>query len=363
MALRVNPHDGGALVNRDEQMLGTAEDPRKLILSVEPRARLALAQNPLNPRAIRLLAAAADLSKDRPKALRLLALSQRISRRDLGTHLALIEYYSSIGNVDATLNQYDLALTSSGSANDTLFPILAGALTEPEIRSKMAPYVRADRPWLRGFVAYSIANADQIGELALLIRQSGGLPKHTDYRELETNLLSQLIARKKYTAARDFFLTLPGASLAMLQTAAFTPDTANRAFGPMAWYFSDESEASGQLGEDGKLWVRTAPGKRGTAAQRILFLSPGRYVFQQTAEFAQDAGSAVWELRCMRESGATMIWQYQIPASRAAKAISSPITIFSDCPTQMLTLGAMGEDSQQEAEMTFSSISLRPANH
>ncbi|RYG89883.1 MAG: hypothetical protein EON59_00860 [Alphaproteobacteria bacterium] len=362
MALRISPHDAVASMVSVERRLASAEEPTKLLRDAAPLGRDALRREPLNPRAIRLLAMVAEVEGKRSATLDLLALSQRVSRRDLGTHLALIEHYSGTENVDATLNQYDLALSTSGPAGDTLLPILTSALAEPEIRQKLAVYVHADRPWLRGFLVYAIANAEQPENVAMLLALAGGLPKHPDYREFETQLLDRLIASKKYAAAHDFFLTLPGASGAMLKTVDFTLPTTNRAFGPMAWYLSDQPEASAQVGEDGNLWVRAAPGKSGTAAQRILYLPHGSYVFRQTAEFAQDAGSAVWELRCMRTSGATMIWHRPVPPTRTATVVSAQIDIPPDCPVQMLTLGAAGEDSQQEAEITFSGISMRSAN-
>lgn len=331
-----------------------APKPDTIVRAASQPARDALRAEPLNPRALRLLALN-DLLDSKPKAgIELLQLSERVSRRDLGTRLTLIEHYAAIGNVTAALDQYDLALSTSPGAGNALFPVLTGALAEPEIRAGLRQYIRSDRPWVRSFLAYATANANPPDDVARLVMASGGLPRHPDYRELESALLMQLHVKRRYDALRALYLALPNASPAMLRNVAITGETTNPALRPLTWNTIETPEISSQVDKD--ITVRVAPGSNGIALQRILYLPPGAYTFGARTSFPDGDGGATWELRClMSETG--LIWQKHLNASSEQRS-AEVWRISPKCTAQLLTLVVTSGQAQVDTTIIVGDLSL-----
>jgi hypothetical protein len=118
-------------------------------------AQQSLRDEPLNPRAVRLLHSAQQLDKKKASANALLALADRITRRDVLTQILLIEANVEKDDIGATLKHYDTALTTSIEARDILFPILAEAMSDQSILTHLAKVFKNERPWRMGFLYYA----------------------------------------------------------------------------------------------------------------------------------------------------------------------------------------------------------------
>src|SRR3546814_1290750 len=68
---------------------------------------------------------------DQAKGERLLAYSQKLSRRDLRTQLMAIELAVAQGDISGALRHYDIALRTKKNAPELLFPVLTSALPDP----------------------------------------------------------------------------------------------------------------------------------------------------------------------------------------------------------------------------------------
>lgn len=354
------PGDPVASMAATELRLMRSANPEKMVREVRKPAIASLAAEPLNPRAIRMLAGDALVHEKQKRGIDLLLLSQRISRRDLGTRLALIEYYSSTGEIAATLDQYDIALSTSDTAGNDLFPVLTEAIGEPDIRNGVRPYIRGDRPWLRAFLIYAIPNTKHPENLAQLFAASGGLPGHPDYRVYETQLLLRLATMHRYEALRAYFLSLPQGSPTLLRDVSINAATLNTAFVPLTWYLIETPEISAQPGEAGSVSIRAASGVRGTAIQRFLYLPPGQYRFGSTTEFPDGDGWGTWELRCLTAAGASLGWSKEIrPGGRSGSGGIWDVP--ATCPVQMLTLAVSGGANQADTNFVVGGLTLAPA--
>ncbi|MFV3464693.1 hypothetical protein ACNJFH_21305, partial [Mycobacterium tuberculosis] len=86
-------------------------------------AQAALQRDPMSVRAVSTLAFLAAEKGNAVQAARLLAYSERLSRRDLPTQLALIETKVQANDVVGALVHYDRALRTSKTSEAILVPV------------------------------------------------------------------------------------------------------------------------------------------------------------------------------------------------------------------------------------------------
>lgn len=115
----------------------------------DQHAREALREDPTAVIAVQTLATDAVARGDIIAARRLFAYSERLSRRELPTQTWAVQDAVSRGDIRAALRHYDIALRTSGYASALMFPVLASAIAEPEVRSELIRTLAA-RPPLGG---------------------------------------------------------------------------------------------------------------------------------------------------------------------------------------------------------------------
>jgi hypothetical protein len=182
-----------------------------------------------------LLCYVADVRGDTKKARELMLLSHKVSRRDFGTQLWLIEDAVARGDKKQALYHYDIAMRTTPSSFPILFPTLTGALSDPEVRVALAPIVRQAPIWLPSYLSEAINTVENPANLADVLVKAGGLPEEEVYQNLSNALLGQLAAKNKFPAFRQYYLTLNGSKPAAFQSAALTKDTVNVRYPAMGW--------------------------------------------------------------------------------------------------------------------------------
>ncbi len=362
-ALRLNASDAVALVLRMDRRLvqlgGVGHDPAALTAA----ARRALRSEPLSPGALRQIGLAADAASDHNRARALMLISNRVSRRDLGAHGWMIADRVAVGDIAGALDHYDLALSTDDRAAALLFPVLSAALVDPQIRSAFSPLIGKARPWMAGFLGHAIASNARPQDLAEMVMARGGLPGEPGYGALETQLLTQLVAREQYAAAYRYGLSLRGGRAGALSEVGFTEQAMNPALAPLTWQLTDQPEVRARRDDASRLAVLAASNARGVAAGRVLFLRPGAYHFTQAvAPLPQtEPAPLTWELRCLPPGPSDLIWRQVVPASQSATRYRSAITIPGQCQAQQLSLIITGRDLQSESGVRLGPVTLEPA--
>jgi hypothetical protein len=234
VALRYVPDHPLALSRKADDMFAEKQDPATLA-KVEAMAKQSLRGGALNPVAIRLLGYVADVRGDAKKARELMLLSHKVSRRDFGTQLWLIEDAVARGDKKQALYHYDIAMRTTPSSFPILFPTLTGALSDPEVRVALAPIVRQAPIWLPSYLSEAINTVENPANLADVLVKAGGLPEEEVYQNLSNALLGQLAAKNKFPAFRQYYLTLNGSKPAAFQSAALTKDTVNVRYPALGW--------------------------------------------------------------------------------------------------------------------------------
>lgn len=312
----------------------------------EAVALAALKAEPLTPAAISAIAMHALEKDDSARALELLQLAQRFSRRDLAPQLALIEFNAIEGNVEAAMEQYDLALSSNERARDLLFPVLAQALPHRPVQNALAPLLAADRPWAKSFINYAISSPGS-GALADMLAAMVRLPEGDDYRRLETQLFWQLDRNQDFATIRKAAPLLRGFGTGMLEQVAIERPSTDPYYGPIAWSLSSIPELYGSVAPDGRFRIEVAPSSRGIAAQKLLFLDPGAYTFHFELSEASSGARGVWELRCLARGRNDLIWRAEFPRNTGSS--TAQWSVLPSCVAQRIVIEAIGSPDAIEA--------------
>jgi hypothetical protein len=282
-------------------------------------ARRALRAEPLAPEPLWILATVSPGDQ----AGRLLRLGERVTPRSLDLQLMLIEEAVARGDVPGAVAHYDRALSIAPGSSQVLFPILRQAIASPAIATALVPYLRADRPWVRDFLTYAIAEPQRRDWVADLFARYGGARAVPAHGPLESALIVRLVESGFYDQAQAAAVRLAGP--AALDQFGFTPATLDQRLVPLAWSLGND----GTRYEDGALIVTGG----GTAATRVMVLRPGRWVVQS----AIGRPGAQWTARCLSPASGAPFWQ----APLADRVV---LDVPADCRAVRFSLEVRGDD-------------------
>lgn len=364
LALRFVPNHPLALSRKADELFAEKQDAKTLV-KVEAMARQSLRGGALNPVAIRLLGYVADVRGDRKRARELMLLSHKVSRRDFGTQLWLIEDAVARGDKKQALYHYDIAMRTTPSSHALLFPTLVGALDDPEVRTELVPYIRRAPEWLQGFWSGAIGTAENPANLADVMMKAGRLPDRAYTRGLSDSLLVQLAAKAKFPAFRQYYHSLPGSTSAALRLASLDSNTVNLAYPVAGWQLVDNPAIGGTFSpadKDGRhsLLAFAGSSERGELMRKYLFLVPGNYRFAARYDAQESAPDSElrWNMQCLAASGNVMKWSASTEVRKGRSAVAEEFSLGDDCLYQMLSLQVAGGSSQLGAEFTLRSVDI-----
>lgn len=359
--LRVRPGDGLALaLAEDLHIAGVVLTPDSAVAMTE-HARAALRAEPLNPIALRQLGAAEAMANHPARALQLVQLAHRVSRRELGTLIWLIDHSIAQGDDQAMLARFDEALSTNEMAAEMLFPALASAIGDAELRSGVARHLAAHRPWMPDFLRYALADGEGRAYVGMLVQAAGGLPRIADYDGIDGAILASMARDGDFAGARTYLASMPGGS-ALLRDAGISVATTGDEYGPFAWQLSAQEGLESYMRDGGGLSIRVARDQQGVAARRILLLPAGRYMLR--ARFEAPAGAAAgtrWDIMCAGRGG-ERVWSEDVPATQP-RPLLARFVIPNGCAAQELFLSVVGDsdsdsdsDSESDGEVEISAI-------
>lgn len=366
LALRFVPDHPLALSRKADELFAAKQDPATLA-KVEAMAKQSLRGGALNPVAIRLLGYVADARGDRKKAREFMLLSQKVSRRDFGTQLWLIEDAVARNDKKQALYHYDIAMRTTPSSFPLLFPTLTGALDDPEVRAGLAPYVKAAPEWLLPFLPHAIGTMENPSYLADVLLKAGPLPDRPEYRDQSNYLLLTLANKGQFSAFERYYASLPSVRSKALQTAAMNKDSVNLRYPAAGWQLIENAAIGGAFSEADKRGAFTlsafaGSGERGELMRKLLFLKPGSYRFtaQYDAQSSAPDSEIRWDLSCVSAKGNNGKWftSRTVQAGRSGDVQS--FTLGADCPHQLLQLQLAGGSGQLGAEFVLRSVQITP---
>lgn len=360
-AILAVPNESTALAARADQIFFA--NPKSPPRAVELLARRAIENQPINAKALRILGYVADAKGDTEMAEKYVRMAAKLSRREPGAQLWLIEAYARKGDVAQTLIHYDIVLRTKPETQTILFPRLVNAIDDREIRTALTPYIRGKNGWAADFLFFANANSKNLPVLVDLILETGGLVDAESARSQELSLLSRLVVESYFDDALRLYVQMPETKPARLTSAAFDSSDRDARFGRMGWQLHDDPDAGGGFSgrnRDEKTMLSVFANSATTrpVATKLLYLKPGKYLF--SARLANldrgDGGFLRWQLRCPAIGGAPIWTIDSINSSLRAELI-----VPANCPVQFLDLIASGGKGQTGLEATIASVSVSTA--
>ena len=345
------------------QVLGQSALPAADVQQMQEDARAALASSPFNVTAMRQLGVLADSGQTTAAGVSYFVAAERVSRRDLGTELALLNAAIIGEDLGGVLRHYDRTLRVYESAQTLLFPALNQASAQASVRDGLRGYTAS--PWFVPWFGQLLNSAGRRDDLAPFLAQVRPQLASAAADKLATLLLGRLLRDGQYAAAQSWLeQTAPerGAALAEL---GITPATTDLQLGAFAWSFKDREAVAIALGDDRSLAISIDPGRREPVAERITILPPATYEF--TVSLAADPGSPTaqmtWEMRCEGSGDQAPVWSFSPELHPGQQAYSSQFALARDCPAQRWTLSAMSHSAQRASLVRITKMSLTPFHH
>lgn len=312
---------------------------------IAKRTRESLIAQALNTRLVRILAFLDEKEGKRAASLRRAELASRLSRRDFGAQILLIEADIRRDDVRSAVGRYDLALRSGVSAqggpSTILFPLLTAALTEPEVRDALKPYIRKRPHWTYPMLSHALSDSKNAEFVAELISESGGLQEGRVFRQVEASVIQSLVSQFKLESARKFYLSLKGSRAETLSSPRFVRFGVDEFRAPITWSELQMPESEGRFitsgqNKDLKLSGYSATDGRHAIARKFLFLEPGSYGFFPMTRIipSNPDRKILFEVTCLSKAGNKIIWS----GEHRPNSNSFPIVVGQDCPGQYVDI-------------------------
>ncbi len=327
--------------------------------SIRALTQATLARDLTQNAAIEFRAVDAEAAGDGARAAELFELSDAISRRSLPTRLWLIQRSVDRGDVGHALRDFDVALRTSTAAAPTLFPVLAGATTDPGLVTPIARMLDRPSDWRVMFLNYAVAQGDATGLAAVLLR----LRDHAlvTGNDIDNALIARLVDERRFALAgqlRDVFSPAKRPRTLVADGGFADPS----AVYPFGWTLNGRGDAGAERSvADGQpaLAYRAAPGRGGQVAAQLLLLGPGSYRLTTTAGSAATADAIPhWSLFCGEQGGAALA-RLDVPARDGASG-SVDFTISAGCVGQWLTLTLEPGEAAEGQSGAVRSVTVRP---
>jgi len=320
-------------------------------------AREALRRDPTVVAAVATLGLNAQLRGDTTAARRLFAYSGKLSRRDLRTQLWAIEDAVARSDIPGVLYQYDVALRTQKIGGSLLFPILASALTNPEIRTALIKTMVRGAPWGKDFSIYAAAasaSPKSVAQLLTGMRRAGLMVPEA----AQARVVDALLATNDINGAWAYYASFRrGVSRDASRDPHFTAQQTTPT--QFDWVAIDNPDATSSVQPSpagGRFDFTASTSTNGPMLRQVELLPAGDYVLEgmMTGIEGTEAALPYWSLTCRdgKELG-----RATIPANGR---FAATIRVDSDCPLQVLTLMARASDQSSSIAGQVTQARLRP---
>jgi len=340
LAHRLAPYDGRVSARLAASLAGPDAKASDRVRS-DALARRALGDDPTVVMAVATLGINAHARGDVATARRLFAYSQRLSRRDLQTQLWAIEDAVGRGEIVEALQHYNVALRVWPDSSELLFPVLASASTEPEIRRALIRTLAEKPSWSNSFVNYLASNgpdpqvaAQMFSDLA---RVGGFVP---DYAR--AGVINALIVRGMPDKAWAYYASSHVADRRRSRDPRFTANLQTPS--QLDWLPASGGDIITSI-HSGIFEFSAPSGIGGPLIQQVQFLPPGDYVLSGHSSGIDlgDETHPYWVLKCQdgRELGRAVLPNSVQLNGNFSGRFSVPVT----CSLQTLALVARPSDA------------------
>lgn len=357
-AYALAPRDGRIAAALSEELSGPEATPADRARA-DKIAASALRHDPTAIQAVSTLGIDAAIRGDAAATRRWFNYAQYLSRRDLRTQLWAIEDTVARGDVPGALRHYDIALRTSRLASDLLFPVLASAIADPQVRAAVGNVLSQKPIWNERFIDYAADHGSDPQTIALLFRDLARTPV-TVPDQAKAIVVQRLIATGRYDQAWAYYASLRrGADRNRSRDPQFAAAPASPA--PFDWMpVNDRGIVATIAGGAVNFGAPSSVG--GVMLRQIQMLAPGTYVLEgRSLDIDQpDGARPYWRLTCLddRELGRVGVSNSGQAQGRFAGRFMVP----TNCPVQELSLVAQPSGKLGGLSGQIDQVSLHPAH-
>lgn len=302
----------------------------------------------------------ADLQGDIDTARKAFIFANRITKRNLATHLWFIQDAVERDDSVGALEHFDLALRSSDLAAPILFPVLVRATEEPRLIKPFVVILKRQpdwAPWFMGSLVNTGTATTNILKMLEILRTSTVIAPPSLYRDYA----KRLVAQQDYGAAFAAY-ALGRSSVAnakLIRNGDFRyPDEDGEPFG---WTLTNEAGIIAEIAQTENvatgqaLQVTTNANANGIAARQLLVLPAGHY--RMTGAWSGQLSQAIslsWRLTCAGQTREMTRAPFRAEGTIFAEFVVSK----HDCPAQWLELNVAQKYDEDVRTYIIRSISI-----
>lgn len=325
------------------------------------KSQTVLRHNPLEAKTIRVAAfAKAATGSDVMRVRALMNLAESVSARDLSTQLWLIEDAVSQGDVEGALAHYDRALSVHPKAYTQLFPVLASAIREPQVRKALVPFIGRNRPWAYQYLGFSIDRAENPEHVAELLAESGGSRAVPSNRPLERVLMSKLVEKGRVESAWHYAQSMTPRHNSALERFGFSKDTLDADFRPFTWSITEDLSIDTKFDSAEGLAVKAGSSVKAVAADRVMRLTSGQWNLAYKVEMPRLSPmlAAKWVVTCLSDGSPRELLNKALPPEPGVHSDEVNISIPEGCAGTRFRLTVLGADAQEDSSMILGNVNL-----
>jgi hypothetical protein len=326
----------------------------------------ALQAQPMSVRAASTLAFLAANTGNVRQAKRLLAYSERLSRRDLPTQIALIEAQVQANDVPGALVHYDRALRTSKASEAILVPVLVGAVASLDVARPLAPLLAPRADWWKPFTLQMIQQGTPAPSSYTLLHALRLDMRRPDEHAMAQDAITRMAGQGRVDLAARLYTELQPRRPA---PSANVHDGLFRSTGglaPFDWDLTSTGDlsASVEARPDGKgngLFLIATNGASGTAARQLLVPSPGHYALRFDIGLLRTGSRVTAALRC---NGSDTLLAFARPTpNNATQHIVLPFAVASSCRGVWIEFGTQASEGMDTSAPWVSAVRVSAWSH
>lgn len=356
--------DAVALVGMAERELGAGR-----LSSAEGYARRALAADPLQIPALRVMGLAADRRGDATRAWALMRAAGARNHRDPALQIWLLGRSAARGDYEDAFARADALARAEPDLTRRLFPLLMDLAGRPGAVNALAGRLALNPPWRTGFLISWIRQAPGAdGPISVMdsMALQGSPPTAVEKSAIQSRLVRDGRFQQAFVLwAQD----LPPAQLNNLADVNDSQFDGGLAEGPFTWAFEPQSrgfvdfeQAPGRGGRALHLYFDGRPAPQ-TVVRQLLILPPGPRVLtgEVRADRFEAIGGLVWMIRCTGGSNAVLAESPPLVGPAEWRRFSVAFDVPAGCDGQWLALIAKGQNAgarRMSGEAWFDNIAI-----
>ena len=363
-AYSADPSDGLSAVNTFASEL--KKNPQFLISSRDAdAARAALVHTPLNASLMSFYGLRAASIGKPELANALMASADTISRRDALSQLWMIEQKSSVDDVKGAVGHYNALLSVHPAMQATFLPVLVSAVTYPEVRAAIRPYLTPETQWSAPFLDMASQRSEVSHYRDLVEPIASGL-RRDEYAVSNARIIYRMLQSGLVGDAwRLFSLVAPNVDVDVFR--AFAPGGANLdpKWQPLSWVLGQSDDISASVDGSGEIDVTVAPTARGLIAARdVAVISSSTYVLGHRSiyEPGSQRASLRWSVSCVAQNGPQPIVDRFVPATANSKLVQLSVEVPENCNLVRVELSALGSEGQLNSTLNIKDLMLEKTN-